>query len=91
MLRADGYALVAFHTGDEEMATGETKELREWWHTPVELRFRFLDPSEEAEAMRRAGLEVVARLDRSAHPGSEHPSRRTYLLARRRLFGAYEV
>jgi tRNA-Thr(GGU) m(6)t(6)A37 methyltransferase TsaA len=92
VLRAGGHALIAFHTGDEEMATGETKELREWWNSPVDLRFRFLDPSEEAEAIRHAGFEVVARLDRSPYPASEHPSRRTYLLARRsRLLGGHGV
>lgn len=79
-----GHALIAFHTSDTDVAAGEAKRLTEWWGYPVELSFRFLHPSDEAHAAHLAGLDLVAHLDRQAHHGHEHPSRRSYLLLRNR-------
>jgi len=83
VLRPGGHALIAFHTSDADVPTGQAKTVREWWGQPVELTFHYLDPATEAAALAGAGLELIARLDRAPHPGSEHPSRRTYLLLRR--------
>ena len=55
---------------------------REWWGHSVELTFRFLDPGSQIAALRRAGLELVARVDRKPYLGAEHPSERCYLLVR---------
>jgi SAM-dependent methyltransferase len=82
-LRAGGYALVAFHTSDADVPTGGAKALTDWWGHAVDLTFRFLDPAAEAWAMKAAGLEVMARLDRGPHPRLEHPSERSYLPLRR--------
>ncbi len=82
--RPGGHALVAFHTSDADTPSGGAKELTEWWGHPVELTFRFLDPAEEQHAAHRAGLDLVARLDRQPHDAQEHPSRRSYLLLRNR-------
>jgi hypothetical protein len=54
----------------------------EWWGNPVELIFRFLDPEQEIAALTRAGLELVARVDRVPYRNAEHPSERCYLLVR---------
>ena len=78
-----GLALVAFHTSDAETASGGSRHRTEWWGHDVELTFRFLDADEEVDALRDAGLELVARLDRAPHVGHEHESNRSYLVVRR--------
>ena len=83
VLGPGGYVLVAFHTSDAELPPGAEKTVTSWWDQPVELTFRFLEPAAEIEALARAGLELVARLDRQPAAGVEHPSQRCYLLARR--------
>jgi SAM-dependent methyltransferase len=83
VLRPGGHALVAFHVSDPDHSPGGTVVRSEWWGEDVDLVFRFLAPDEERDAMERAGLALTARLDRSPHPGVEHPSHRAYLLARR--------
>jgi SAM-dependent methyltransferase len=83
VLAPGALALIAFHTSDADVTTGGAAELREWWGEAVDLTFRFLDPDAEATALNRAGLDIVARLDREPDAAVEHPSKRTYLLARR--------
>ncbi|MFF1547709.1 class I SAM-dependent DNA methyltransferase [Streptomyces sp. NPDC058291] len=83
VLRPGAPALVAFHTSDPELREGQAARLTQWWGHAVDLTFRYLDPAEETTALARAGLALVARLDREPHPEVEHPSRRTYLLVRR--------
>jgi SAM-dependent methyltransferase len=82
-LRPGGHALIAFHTSDADVQAGQAKTLTDWWGYRVELTFRFLDPAAEIAALARAGLELTTRLDRAPHPGVEHTSERSYLLARR--------
>ncbi|MEV5837043.1 class I SAM-dependent methyltransferase [Nocardia sp. NPDC052112] len=84
VLRPGGHALIAFHTSDTDFPVGAAKTLTDWWGHQVDLTFRYLDPSAESEALATAGLVPVARLDRAPHPDIEHPSRRSYLLVRRR-------
>lgn len=83
VLQPGAWALLSFHTRDEEAATGETKRLTEWWGHAVDIAFRFLDPVAEAAALERAGLRVVARLERAPLPGVEHASDRAYLMVER--------
>jgi SAM-dependent methyltransferase len=80
--RPGGHALIAFHTSDTDVASGDAKQLTEWWGHQVELTFRFLRPGDEARAAHLAGLDLVAHLDRQPHHAHEHPSRRSYLLLR---------
>jgi SAM-dependent methyltransferase len=83
VLGAGAHALIAFHTSDAEHRTGETRRVSEWWGHDVDLTFHFLDAGEEVSELGRAGLELVARLDRSPHAGTEHQSQRSYLVVRR--------
>jgi SAM-dependent methyltransferase len=78
-----GLALVAFHTSDAETSSGGSRQVTEWWGHDVELTFHFLDADAEVDALRDAGLELVARLDRAPHAGHEHESNRSYLVVRR--------
>ncbi len=82
VLRPGATAIVAFHTRDADSATGTERRMREWWDHDVDLTFRFLSPDDEAERLRRAGLRLVARLDRRPGAG-EHPSERGYLVVER--------
>jgi SAM-dependent methyltransferase len=83
VLRPGGHGLISFHVSDTDFAMGGASELSDWWDHPVELTFRFLDPSAETVALTAAGLDVVARLDREPYAVVEHASRRCYLLIRR--------
>lgn len=83
VLRPGGHALIAFHTGDQELQPGGQRTMTEWFGQFVTLTFRFLDPAAEADALLQAGLPVVARVDRQHYPAIEYPSTRTYLLVRR--------
>ncbi len=83
ILRPGGQALIAFHVFDDDVATGGSTTLTEWWDHEVDLTFRFLDPDRELAAMLAAGFRFVARIDRAPYVGVEHPSRRSYLLVAR--------
>jgi hypothetical protein len=83
VLTDGGQALIAFHTSDAEHRTGERERLSEWWGHDVDLTFHYLDADEEVAVLDRTGLELVARLDRSPHTGTEHQSQRSYLVVRR--------
>lgn len=83
ILRPGGCLLVAFHVSDADAGPGGERALAEWWGHQVDLVFRFLDPAREAAALRRAGFEVRARLEREPDPAVEHASRRACLLLRK--------
>ncbi|MFB9235703.1 class I SAM-dependent methyltransferase [Plantactinospora siamensis] len=83
VLRPGGHALLAFHTSDADAEPGDATSFTTWWDRPVELTFRYLDPADETAALSRAGLHLAARVDRAPYADVEHPSQRSYLLARR--------
>jgi SAM-dependent methyltransferase len=76
VLRPGGRALLAFHLGDE------VRRLTEWWGYEVDVDFTFFEAAPVAEALRRAGFTLEARLEREPYP-TEAETRRAYLLARR--------
>ena len=82
VLRPGGVALVSFHTRDADFPTGSANQATTMMGHDVELTFRFLDPEFETRLLREAGFELIARLDRAPHAGTEHPSERSYLTAR---------
>ena len=84
VLQRGGHALIAFHVRDADHVAGDVITMREWWGNSVELIFRFLEPEREIAALGRAGLELVARVDRVPYRNAEHPSERCYLLVRSR-------
>ena len=72
-----GLAAIAFHAGTE------TVHMDELFGCATSLDFMFHPPEAVIAALVEAGFTLEARLDREPYPGAEHPSRRTYLLARR--------
>jgi SAM-dependent methyltransferase len=83
VLRPRAPALIAFHTGDADTSAGQVRPTAEFFGHRVELTFHFLDADAEVDALRAAGFELQARLDRAPYEGVEHPSTRSYLLMRR--------
>ncbi|HEU0212930.1 MAG TPA: class I SAM-dependent methyltransferase [Jiangellaceae bacterium] len=83
VIRTGGWLLVAFHVSDAEHTAGTVRHVTEWWGHEVDLDFHFLDPAEVTGDLAAAGFRLVSRTDREPWPDAEHPSRRTYLLARR--------
>ncbi len=82
-IRTGGWLLVAFHIETEGQPAGSTHHAAEWWGHAVDLDFHFLDPARVAAELAESGFHLMARTDREPWPGSEYPSRRSYLLARR--------
>jgi SAM-dependent methyltransferase len=82
-IRTGGWLLVAFHIRDGEGSAGAVRHVAEWWGHDVDLDFHFLDPAEVTGDLAAAGFTLISRTDRAPWPGAEHPSRRSYLLARR--------
>lgn len=77
-LMAEGVLLAAFHVGEE------TVHVDELWGHRISLDFRFLVPSRVLAQLQDAGFEVTESIEREPYPGVEYPSRRCYLLARKR-------
>ena len=77
VLRPGGYALLAFHIGQERIHRDE------WWGHDVSLDFQFYEPEELEALLTGAGFTIEARLVRRPYEPVEHPSQRGYILARK--------
>ncbi len=77
VLAPGGLVAVAFHVGND------TVHVDELFGCATSLDFQFHPPAAVIAALTAAGFTLEARLDREPYPGTEHPSQRTYLLARR--------
>jgi SAM-dependent methyltransferase len=77
VLTPDGYLLLAFHVGDEDV------HLEEWWDRSVSLDFLFFHRDDMERHVSSAGFEIIESVERDPYPEVEHPSRRAYLLARK--------
>jgi ubiquinone/menaquinone biosynthesis C-methylase UbiE len=77
VLRVNGPLLLAFHCGSEVVHRDE------WFGHAVSVDFRLLEVERIESALDGAGFDVEARLERVNYP-AEHPTKRAYLLARRR-------
>jgi SAM-dependent methyltransferase len=73
VLRPGGLLLLSFHIGDEVM------HVEDLWGAPVNLDFRFHQPSEIVKLLRAAGLQVTEHIEREPYEGAEYPGRRCYL------------
>ncbi len=74
--RTGGLVAIAFHNGDEVVHVDEL------FGATTDLDFVLHRPDAVTEALTAAGFTFEARFDRAPYPGVEHPSQRTYLLAR---------
>jgi len=76
-LRPGGFALVAFHIGDEP------KHVAEFLGEPVAVDFAFFRPDDVVDRLAAAGLGVEEVTIRYPYPDVEYPSQRAYVLARK--------
>ncbi|MGE3768064.1 MAG: class I SAM-dependent methyltransferase, partial [Kofleriaceae bacterium] len=81
VLAIDGLLALAFHVEDETRRPNI--HVDELFGAKTSLDFYFHDPDEVTRLLAGAGFTLEARLDREPYAGAEHPSRRSYLLARR--------
>jgi SAM-dependent methyltransferase len=79
VLRPGGLLLLAFHIGDQVV------HLDEWWGKSVSVDFVFFRPAEMTGFLKEAGFDVKENVEREPYPGVEHPSRRAYIFAEKRL------
>lgn len=79
VLRPDGRLLLSFHIG------AETLHADDWLDHPVDLDFQLLDPAQVTTELEAADFTVEARVERRPYEPVEHPTRRGYLLARKRV------
>jgi len=84
VIRPGGWLLLAFHVDSSEFAAGEVNHLTSWFGERVQLDGYFLEPSNVLAPLQAAGFALVAKLERLPTPDVEYPSRRCYLLCRRR-------
>jgi SAM-dependent methyltransferase len=82
VLAPGGVLLLAFHVGTE------TVHRDELWGRPVSLDFRFFPVGVVTRSLAEAGLHVLEVSEREPYEGAEHPSRRCYILSRRRAESA---
>jgi SAM-dependent methyltransferase len=76
-LQPGGLLLIAFHIGDE------TIHLDDWWGHKVCVDFHHFRSDEMTGYHTSAGFEIEDVLEREPYPEVEHPSRRSYIFARR--------
>ena len=76
VLAPEGLLALAFHAGDQ------TVHVDELFGCATSLDFMFHEPDRVIAKLLEAGFTLEARLDREPYRDAEHPSRRTYLLAR---------
>lgn len=76
VLAPGGLAALAFHAGTD------TVHVDELFGCATSLDFMFHRPEAVTAALVEAGFTLEARLDRAPYPGAEHPTQRTYVLAR---------
>lgn len=81
VLRPGGTLLLAFHIGDDSI------HLDEWWGQKVCVDFFFFRSDEMSQYLRDAGFEIEEIIERDPYPDVEHPSRRSYIFARRPTAG----
>jgi SAM-dependent methyltransferase len=77
VLQPGGLAAIAFHVGTDSVHVDEL------FGCATSLDFVFHRPEDVTAALVDAGFTIEARLDRLPYPDAEHPSQRTYLLARK--------
>lgn len=78
-LRPDGRLLLSFHIGAGTLHADDLLD------HPVDLDFQLLDPARVASELEAADFTVEARVERRPYEPVEHPTRRGYLLARKRV------
>jgi hypothetical protein len=84
VIRPGGYVLHAFYVSAPDQPPGSIYRLDKWYGHPVELDVHFVGVEQASDELDRFGFEVEAALVREPMSSTELPTRRCYMLARRR-------
>lgn len=76
-LRPGGLLFMAFHLG------AETIHRDEWWGHAVNVDYLLFTSEEMTGYLREAGFAIDSVRERDPYPDVEHPSRRSYIVARK--------
>ena len=83
-VRSGGFALYSFYVEAPDQPPGSVYHLEKWFGHKVDLDAYFLSIEDTAVEMDRAGFEVMAALVREPMSTNELPTRRCYMLGKRR-------
>jgi SAM-dependent methyltransferase len=83
-IRPGGYLLHAFYISAPDQPPGSVYHLRTWFGLNVDLDVHFVGVEQAADELDRWDFEVEAALVREPMSTNELPTRRCYILARRR-------
>lgn len=84
VIRPGGYLLHGFYVSAPDQAPGSVYHLGTWFGQPVDLDVHFVGVEQAADELDRREFEVEAALVREPMSKTELPTRRCYMLARRR-------
>jgi ubiquinone/menaquinone biosynthesis C-methylase UbiE len=84
VLRAGGYFLHSFYVSAPDQPEGSIYHLQKWFGYSVDLPTYFVGIEQAAREMDGAGFEVMAALVREPLQVNELPTRRCYMLGKRR-------
>ena len=82
-VRPGGWVTIAFHVDGPDVLAGDRTNVSTWYERDVDADVYYLAPETVTTELAAAGLEVTATTVRQPWPGTEYPSRRCWLLARR--------
>lgn len=80
VLQPEGYLLLSFHIGDEDL------HLDELWDQPVNMDFFFFSLDEMQGYLEQAGFEIDSAHHRPPYDTVEYPSQRGYILSRKPVY-----
>ena len=81
---AGGFVLHSFYESAPDQPSGSVYHLERWFGFTVDLDTYFVSLETAADEMERAGFDVMAAVAREAMNEAELPTRRCYILGRRR-------
>jgi SAM-dependent methyltransferase len=84
VLRPGGYVLHAFYVSGPDQPPGSVYHLANWFGRPVDLDVHFVAVEQAADELDRWDLDVEAALVREPMTKTELPTRRCYMIARKR-------
>jgi SAM-dependent methyltransferase len=84
VVRPGGYFLHSFYVSAPDQAEGSTYHLQKWFGFAVDLPTYFVSIEDGAAEMDKAGFDVMAALVREPMQSNELPTRRCYMLGKRR-------
>ncbi len=84
VVRPGGFVMHGFYVSAQDLPPGSAYHLDKWFGYKVDLDVHFIGIDDAAEEMTRANFEVMAALVREPLNANELPTRRCYMIGKRR-------